>query len=134
MNIFKESMAPKEVKAALNVLDEAEDKFNSRYFKIVRDEIEKIILSRQNEVVKLIQGGASPREWIYSVIGNIAGDHVESGRYHVYRGLLNPVGPGEDLLKIFDLSVNELVQMGAIDKEYADQQKAGIRENIKKVG
>ena len=32
--------------------------------------------------------GGTPREWVYIQIGNVAGDMLESGQYHIYRGVL----------------------------------------------
>ena len=59
---------------------------------------------------------------------------LESGQYHIYRGVLNPMGPGEDLLKMFDATYDELVHMKAIDPGYANKQKAALRKNMKDVG
>lgn len=59
---------------------------------------------------------------------------LESGQYHIYRGVLNPMGPGKDLPMMFDATYDELVQMKAIASDYAEQQKAALRENIKGVG
>jgi len=43
-------------------------------------------------------------------------------------------GPGEDLLKMFDATYDELVQMKAIDSDYANEQKAALRKNIQEMG
>jgi len=134
MKFIKKLIASKEVKAALGILDEASCTFNTPAFEMVKNQIEELILSRTQEFVQLVQKGTSPRQWIYSIMANISGDLVESGRFHVYRGLLNPVGLGEDLLKLFDASVDELVRIDAIDQTKADKQKSAIRENIKDVG
>ena len=68
------------------------------------------------------------------MILNISGDMVESGQHHIYRGVINPMGPGQNLLKIFDSAMDELVKLGDTDKENAETQKKAIRENIKNVG
>lgn len=71
---------------------------------------------------------------VYSMIANAAGDLVESGKYHVYRGVLDPLRGGKDLLRIYDKAVDEMVREGASGAEFAAEQKAIIRENIKTVG
>ncbi len=136
MNFLKKAFAPKEVKAALGALDEAAYRFQTEAFQMVRNVIEKSILSNPDALVRVIKesGGRTPREWVYSQIGNVAGDMLESGQYHIYKGVLNPMGPGEDLLKMFDATYDELLQMKAIEPDYASEQKAALRKNIQGVG
>ena len=132
--MLKRMFASKEVKAMLGVLDEADQKFDCHIFQTIKSQIEQAVLSDPNAVTVKIQDGLSPRQAVYSMIANTAGDLAESGNYHVYRGVLNPLTGGEDLLRIFDASVDEMVQCGAVDSDYATEQKAGVRENIKSVG
>lgn len=132
--IFQKLLGSKEIKAVLGILDEASHKFNNQAFEIVKSHIEKMILAHPDKLKEVIKNGMSPRQWVYGAISNISGDLAESGEYHIHRGVLNPIGPGEDLLKIFDTSTDELVKIGNIDVEYAKKQKDGIRENIKDVG
>lgn len=136
IEILKKAFAPKEIKAAYGALDEAAYQFQNEAFQIIRKVIEKIIQSNQETIIKTIKesDGRTPREWIYSQIGNVAGDILESGRYHMYRGTLSPMGPGPDLLKIFDTSYDVLLQMNAINLDYANEQKQAIRQNIKEIG
>jgi hypothetical protein len=70
---------------------------------------------------------------LYGII-NLTGDLLEAGNYHIYRGVLNPMGSGPDLLKLYDFGVDLLVQKGLIDKGRADGEKNGLRQNIKNVG
>jgi len=136
INFLKKAFAPKEVKAALGALDEASYRFQTEAFHMVRNLIERSLLANPNAFVRLIHesGGRTPREWVYSQIGNIAGNLLESGQYHIYRGVLNPMGPGNDLLKMFDATYDELLQMKAVDENYATEQKAATRRNIQGVG
>ena len=102
INFIKKIFASKETKAALGVLDEASYLFDSEAFQLLRSHVEKMILSHNKEFVDFIRKGMSPREWVYTAIANTSRDLVESGEYHIYRGLLNDMGHGYDLLKIFD--------------------------------
>ena len=131
---FKKSFSKKEVKEAIGILKEASQEFGSGGFDLVKEHIEKSILSNTNQFIDVVRKGRSVRKYVYSMIANISGDMVESGQYHIYRGVLNSMGPGEDLLKIFDAAMTELVRLGDSDVENANKQKAAVRENIKTVG
>jgi hypothetical protein len=130
----KQPPTPQEVKDVLRVLDEAELRFQTEAFNIVRNVIDNFIASTPDALVSMIHesDGRTPREWVYNQLGNIAGDLLESGRYHIYRGVL--MGTGNDLLKMFDATCDELLQMKAVDADYANKQKATLRENIQRVG
>lgn len=143
---LKKFFPPKEVKIALDTLDEAEHEFcnrdyqltrghieRSRVFKLIRGHIEKLIFAYSKELVRKF-GKAHLRAWVYRNITNVAGDLVESGNYHIYRGVLNPMGPGEELVEIFDMAVDKLVEMRVLDTERAKKEKSTLRENIKGVG
>ena len=144
---LKKFFPPKEVKTALDILDKADREFynrdyqlirghieRSRVFQLIRGHIEKILFAHSDEFSEKIRQGASPRHWVYRTIANVAGDLVESGNYHIYRGVLNPMEPGEELVEIFDMAVDELVEMRVLDTERAKKEKGELRENIKSVG
>ncbi len=84
----------KEIKAILGVLDELDFEFKDFwYFDDVRNLVEKIILKTENEIIKIMrEQNISPRRTACSWINNVSGDLLESGHYHVYRGVLNTVG------------------------------------------
>ena len=135
MRFLKKIFAPKEVRTALAVLEEASYTFNTEAFRLVSSKIEGMILARPADFVNLVQSeGISPRQCVYAVISSIAAKHLGSGQYHVYRGFLNPLGPGPDLLRLFDAAADELVRIGAQDADNASKQKATMREEIKSVG
>ena len=134
MKLIKKLMAPKEVRLVLGLLDEASHKFDYPAFKIVRDVVETDVLSNSGEIAKLIMEGMDPRQILYSAIANVSGDYVSSGQYHIYRGVLNSIGNGPDLLKIFDSSLDEMKNMGVIGEIEVTEQKDGLREQIKQVG
>jgi len=129
---------PQEVNDVLRVLMEAENKFQSEAFKTVAQVIKTSVIAHPGELVRLFQEHPEIDEpaWVYSQVGNIAGDMLESGKYHIYRGVLNPISLGPDLLKIFDASYDELLKIKAkdIDTEYANKQKATLRQNIQRMG
>ena len=67
------------------------------------------------------------------MINNYSGDFVESGNYHVYRGLLTSTG--ESLHKIYNDSCDMLEQINptAFSHDYMMEQKAVVDKNIKAV-
>lgn len=134
MKFLKKLLAPKEVRVAFGVLDEIGFEFNNEGFHILRNIIEDLYLKFSKDIATDARNGLTPRRQIYTSIGNIAGDLLESGRYHMYRGVLNPLGPGGDFLRLYNFALDNLVQSGAIDEEFAKEQRTGLQENIKNVG
>jgi hypothetical protein len=144
---LKKFFPPKEVKTALDILDKADREFcnrnyrvqrghieRSRVFQLIRGHIEKILFACSDEFSEKIRQGASSCHWVYRTIANVAGELVESGNYHIYRGVLNPMEPGEELVEIFDMAEDKLVEMRVLNTEQAKKEKSVLRENIKSVG
>ena len=130
MKFLKRMFAPKEVRVAIGILDEVGLEFDCEAFHIVRNGIEDAYLWGSTSVVSHVKNGISPRQQVYTSIANLAGDYLESGQYHLYRGVLNPLGPGEDFLKLFHLALDNLVQSGAIDDKEAEEQRKKKQEGI----
>ena len=125
---------PKEIQIFLSLLDELSIEYNSVSFELVRKVVEEHVLERSGEFIEMIRDGVEMRQWLVGFCSNIAGDMAESGKYHLYRGMLNPLGEGKDLLKIYNKLIDELLRMGEIESEFAKTQKEVIRENIRDVG
>ena len=134
MNFLTKLFPPKEIKAAIGILNEVDQALQNHSFNLVRGHIENIIFKHPNDFVDSVNKGKTPREWIYSSIANISGDLLESGQYHLYRGVINPVGPGSGLRKIFDYSIDELVKIEIITQEKADEEKNALGKNILEAG
>jgi bifunctional DNA-binding transcriptional regulator/antitoxin component of YhaV-PrlF toxin-antitoxin module len=134
MGLLRRLFVPKEVKITLNLLDGLKSEFDSEAFQIIHSQIEKGILSDCKKVVAKLRAGISPTHFIYTAIANIAGDHAESGNYHIYRGVINPMSPGNDFTSLFNMAIDRLQQSGAISEKEAEEQKTGLRNNIKTVG
>ena len=120
MGLLKRIFAPKEVRIALNVLDELSFELDSVAFKEMRSQIKKGIFSDYKNIVSQVKDRESARQLIYFAIVNIAGEYIESGYYHIYRGVLNPLG--DDFLSLFDMSVKRLLEVGAITAKEAEEQ------------
>ena len=143
MNVVKKALVSKEVKEAFDVLDELRILLKTEAqktghsieaFESLYKQIEHVWLSDSKTVVSTIHKGISPRQLAYSAIANLAGDYLESGDYHMYRGVLNPLGLGNDFLNLFDMAVETLLKDGVISEKDSKEQKQAIRENIRYIG
>ncbi len=134
-NFITRIFPSKEVKAALGVIDEAAVIFDDNLsFPLVIGHVRSMILAQPEKFVSIIQKGQTPRAWVYSAIANVASDLAESGNYHLYRGMLNPIGPGGGLFKLYSAAVDELVHLGVVDESSAKEHKAQVAHNIGQVG
>lgn len=133
MNIFKKLFLSKELKATLGILEEIDYEFKHDIFPMVKKYAEDLILQNKEFIINKIQKeGRTPREAAYSFINNASGNLLETGRFHIYRGMLTR--EGYQLLHIFDKTVEKLFEMGAIEEEYLKSQKEGMRECIEQIG
>jgi len=133
MHIFKKIFAGKEVKLALAALRLAESKFDDSSFVVVKEAAERIILTSQDNVIEAISvNKLAPIHFVCQIIQNIAAGGLSSGRYHIYRGVLN--SRGHSLLRICDIATDLLVTDGDYTSEQAEEDKAWIREQIAVVG
>jgi hypothetical protein len=124
----------KEIMDAQKALNQAATLIGNPDVSLVKGEIEKVIIQHPDDIVNAIKSGISPLQWATSALANVAGDMLETGKYHIYRGFLNPAGPGNSLLKIYDTAIDHLVQMGAVDSMSANTEKKALRDNLKTVG
>ena len=133
MGLFGNTFKPKEVKAALLALDMEEEKCNTNSaFKLIKKDVSKLICDSEKTVISIKEEGFSPNTLVYLLMTNIISEHLVSGRYHTYRGVLSFVG--QDLLKLWDYAVNGLHQLGYHDDIESDKDREWIREQIKNVG
>jgi hypothetical protein len=137
MHLFKK---PPEVDETLRLLTEARAAFGPELSFLVDhvvDEARKVLtINRQTaeEYAKDIREGKStPKEWVYTYIINDAADKMESGTYHVYRGLLDQTGKAYGA--IMERAISIMVESGAYTSEWADQNiRQPVYRNVKTVG
>lgn len=135
MRFIKKMVAPREVRNVLKVLDAAEVKYGSPGFSLVKSKLEHSVLHDPKPLIEAIGNGVSPHQAVYMQIANVAGDLLESGTFHVHRGVLNPLNPSaRTLLELHDHAVEELVALQVIDPARAEEQKRTLRANIAEIG
>ena len=66
------------------------------------------------------------------LITNVLGNHLCSGRYHTYRGVLNAVG--EDMRSLWGAAVSALRDRGYYSEKEAEDDMRWIAAEIMKVG
>ena len=127
------TMSSKELREAVAILDEVSYALSGD-FNHVRERVEREISGNTDQFLASVRKGRSVRKYIFSMIANVSGDMAESGQYHIYRGVLNPMGPGKSLIQIYDFAMEELVRLGDTDEKNSAEQKAALRKNIEEVG
>jgi hypothetical protein len=134
MNIFSKWFLGKEIKEILGAIDAlAVDFTKYSSFDNVKHLAEKVILKNKEDIKRImLRDNVSPIRAAFSWINNISGDMLESGQYHIYRGTLDLMG--KELLEIFDISTDKLVEVGDMNKDRGEQHKQDIRRRIKSVG
>lgn len=80
-----------------------------------------------------IQAGEQHEALIYNFIVHTCADRLESGRYHVYRGVLNM--EGHLYLQLFEHAISTMIERGGYTKEWADENlRRPVLKGIKEVG
>jgi len=134
MQFLKRFLAPPEIKAALGILDEAAYEFNYPEFDLVKSTIQRELLKFQNEVISEINKGILPRALVYRMIGLIIFDLLSSGHYHIYRGVLNPMQGGDNLLKTYNTAIKEQLKLKTINQKEAAEWNDKMQNAIATVG
>lgn len=137
----KKEKVPLWYKKSLKALESIKEKFSDAVF----DEYfynqlkEKIKSAKRNVDYAKYFESHTVREWLYAEINNMAGDMIESGEHHIYRGLLSPLG--KRILWYYNKSLAKLVKLQAknengtlIDKDYASNQYKTMLGIIKDLG
>jgi hypothetical protein len=125
---------PPEVFDAQLRLAEIGKQFDETAFRLVSERVNSVIMLDAKQFAEMIESGRSLEHWLWGAIANSAGELVESGQFHLSRGVLYPLGPGEELVRIFDIASEALGSLGIAKPEYTQRQKEALRKNIATVG
>jgi hypothetical protein len=112
-------------------IEENDDLFNG--FDVIRDDIKATIFGDPGKTMRSIEeDGLSPQQLIYLLITNTLDNHICSGKYHTYRGILSY--KGQALLNLWDWAVDKMFYEGLHTEQQAEDDKNWVREQIKNVG
>ena len=70
----------------------------------------------------------------YVLLANYSFDLLSSGRYHIYRGTLNPNSPAKNLKAVYKAAMRYALEKGEIDEETLIDQEDFLNEKIAQVG
>lgn len=130
--LFKQKSLPIEVKETLDIIDDISKFYHGNSFLKIQEYMKKCILNETEAFVKNIQSGTKPKQWVYVTLLNTSGDLLETGSYHIYRGILSP--EGNELLKIYESAIDMYCTLGYLDLNSAEEQKETLKNNLKKIG
>lgn len=128
----KNPLLSKELHAALAVMEEAKYSFSSQTFNEIIGYVESVARQNESGLIKSVHKGFTPRQCVYNAILRKTGDMLGSGHYHIYRGELSM--QGNELLNIYNKTVDELVKSGAMNETGRKKAITHIYEAIKEVG
>lgn len=127
---------------AISILEEYANNFNSNLFNTEIESKIKTFLTKDKKVLndnKFYNDELMVRGFIAGMIGNYAGDLLESGKFHLYYGVLSLAG--KEMLKYYDFSMNEVLKIGGLNpdgepltEEYIKEQRNILLDNIRQIG
>jgi hypothetical protein len=80
-----------------------------------------------------LQSGSSHEAFIYNFVVHASANNLESGNYHVYRGVLS--FKGTLYKQLFEHAINTMIAKGEYTKEWADENlREPTYKGIKGVG
>lgn len=86
-----------------------------------------------NNYVAQVRAGETHEAFIYNYLVQTLGDMLESGHYHVYRGVLGM--EGMQYKALFEHAINTMIAGGGYTKEWADENlRRVVYKGIKEMG
>jgi hypothetical protein len=119
-----------------------QDKYKNAVFEfLITPFMEKCIskVKDNHELVNLFNDNpAKIKEWVIATINTFAGDLIETGEYHIYRGVLS--NEGRFLYKVYCKTFEELKEIkapsptGIIDDDFIKSEIDTINQKINSIG
>lgn len=99
----------------------------------LHEAIMNLLFSRRNEF-KEWDGSEDYDKIAQMLIAQVSFDLLASGKYHIYTGVLNPVGCGESMKIVYTNCMKAAVDNGDIDMNTYDEQLKLLEDKISFVG
>lgn len=80
--------------------------------------------------LQVVERHGTIEAFVWDRVAFLAGDDLASGDHHLYRGVLDPEGDGNDILSVYDYCVDQLERIGNITHDQGDYMKGHIRGTI----
>lgn len=116
---------------ARRIAKEMTEKYNFKLAHIILQEINNLSddeIKRCTEKCKL----HTPKAWIYLSFARLISNELETGKYHVYRGVLNT--EGHDMYECFKDMMHELYRVGDKTEEAKVEAIKILEEKISYIG
>ncbi len=129
---IKDILIPKKVKSLISKIENADTKFdyNWQYHKISRI-AKKYVIKNYKEISKYLNEKNSDEKLLFLIVAKISQDYLLNENLHLNRGVMNPLLGGNDIQRIFKISVNNLVELGVITEEEKKNKLGKIGDYIK---
>ncbi len=111
---------------------EVESKGDVPGLRDLKGEMLSLIDDRERTSASILEDKLDPRGLVYLLITNVVIGRLCSGRYHVYRGVLN--AQGRELEEAFMLASRRMVQYGVHDERAHDAEVSSLRKELAALG
>ena len=123
---------PDEVKATIIELQVIMERFSGPCWKIIQPDIVELIQDREKTIISIRENGMEPKHLAMLLTTNVIGMHVQSGQYHIYRGILGTIG--EDMVRVWNLVQEAMKIQGYISESDVVEDNKWLEEQIAMVG
>jgi hypothetical protein len=106
---------------------------SSRALKLIRPSVLAATKSNKIELLsEFCDSKITPSQTAGNLFANQVGDELETGKHHLYRGILTPLG--KDLMSFYVSHLSSMAQSGQVSQEWAEEQIKIMRENVQSIG
>lgn len=104
-------------------------------FSLIRTATIRYLSNDNSQIKQAVESGLMTRkEAALFIIMRICYNAIGSGKYHVYRGVINSLGPGPVLVELYDATIDAMSTSGRITPTEADNHKRSLRLALEQVG
>lgn len=136
--LFQKSNYRKNLERLYFYLSEITNDANSRFstpdcLPYIKPNFDKVVENSKSQIEQWT-AATDVRTIVYKNVYHIVFNVLASGELHLYRGVLDPLKPGDKLLYIIDDCLDYYIKNGFVTKEEAKDQKDYLWEEIGSVG
>src|SRR5208283_1325789 len=132
MSIFKRNRMSSEQIELLRFIESLTSDWNGIGWEDILKYARQYIPKNSDAINGALSQGQSLKCQAFSLVGSIAKEFVYSGRFHVYRGVLNLFG--DDYVRIYDRSMDNLSQLHEFTEAEVAKAKMEFKEDISTLG
>ncbi len=130
--LFWKLFPPFEVRLTKEAVDAFLNTYPSTCTELIRAGVNNFLRDTERVVYPIRIDHMKPDQLALILITNVLAEHLQSGQFHVYRGILGMVG--QDMLKLWDIAAKDIRKLGYHTEEEMQKELTWIREQIKQMG